>query len=192
MTEPRVVAVSGSLSATSDTRAGLRVVLAGAEEAGATTDLVDLRRLDLPAFDPDVGGQGDAAALRERVAAADAVVLGTPNYHGSFSGALKNALDHLGRDEFEGTTVGLLVVAGGSFPTPALEHLRTVVRTVGGWTLPHQVAVPRTRETVVDGELVDERYRERAAELGREAVRYAGLADYPDLDETTTAPTGAD
>lgn len=189
MSEPHVVAICGSLSTESDTRASLGVVQDAAAAAGATTDLVDLRHLDLPTFDPDARDRGDAAELRRRVGAADAVVLGTPNYHGSYSGALKNALDYLGREELGGTTVGLLVVAGGSFPTPALEHLRTVVRTVGGWTLPHQVAVPRTRETVVDGELVADRFRERAAELGREAVRYAGIST---AREAAAPATGAD
>jgi NAD(P)H-dependent FMN reductase len=183
MSQPHVVALSGSLSDESSTRAALRVVLEAAADEGATTDFVDLRHLDLPTFDPDDRTRGDADELHERVDAADAVILGTPNYHGSYSGALKNALDYLGRDEFEGTTVGLLVVAGGSFPTPALEHLRTVVRTIGGWTLPHQVAVPRTYETVSGGELVADDYRERAAELGREAVRYAGVDDYPEVAE---------
>lgn len=192
MSEPHVVAVCGSLSTRSDTRATLRVVLAAAEAAGASTDLVDLRALDLPTFDPDEGDRGDVPELRERVDSADTVVLGTPNYHGSYTGALKNALDHLGRDEFDGTTVGLVVVAGGSFPTPALEHLRTVVRTIGGWALPRQVAVPRTRETVVDGELVEARYRDRAAELGRDAVRYARLGDHPELREAAAVAPGAD
>jgi NAD(P)H-dependent FMN reductase len=67
-------------------------------------------------------------------------------YHGSYSGVLKNAMDYCGFDEFEDTTVGLLAVSGGSFPTGALEHLRLVCRAVNAWVLPHQAAIPSARE----------------------------------------------
>jgi hypothetical protein len=56
------------------------------------------------------------------------------------------ALDYCGFDEFEDTTVGLLAVAGGSFPVSALDHLRTVCRAVNAWVLPHQAAI-RTSTT---------------------------------------------
>lgn len=184
MTDTHVVAVCGSLSEESTTRAALHVALDAAREAGATTELVDLREYDLPVFDPDDRDVGDASRLKRTVAEADAVLLGTPNYHGSYSGALKNALDYLGHDEFEGKTVGILTVAGGSFPTPALEHLRGVCRAVGAWVLPHQVAVPRSGSTFRDGELVDEAFRERVADLGRETVEYAGVDRYPEVPES--------
>jgi len=103
-----VVAVTGSLREESATRVATRCALDGARALGATTDLVDLRTLDVPLFDADDEAAGDAPLLRERVGAADAVVLGTPVYHGSYSSVLKTALDYCGFDEFENVTVGLL------------------------------------------------------------------------------------
>lgn len=131
-----VVAPCGGLRDASETRIALREVLAAVRTAGATADLVGLRKHALPPFDPDERDAGDASEIKRVSQKADAVVLGTPNYHGSYSAPLKNTLDYCGRDEFEGTTVGLLVVAGGDFPTPALDHLRTVTRTLNAWTLP--------------------------------------------------------
>ncbi|MFB6069128.1 MAG: NADPH-dependent FMN reductase [Halobacterium sp.] len=176
-----VAAVCGSLSDDSATRVALREALAGARDAGATTELVDLREYDLPPRDGDDRDAGDAPELRAAVADADAVVLGTPMYHGSYSAPLKNALDYCGRDELGGKAVGLLSVAGGSFPRQALGHLRTVCRAVDAWALPLQVAVPNSSDAVADGELADADLAERARRLGDQAAAYAGVDQYPDV-----------
>lgn len=98
---PSVVAVSGSLRDESYTRTALQYVLRAAADAGAETTLLDLRESDLPVYDPDrdLEDQGDAAAATRLVREADAVALGTPVYHGSYSGALKNFHDYCGFDE---------------------------------------------------------------------------------------------
>jgi len=178
---PHVVAVCGSLSDDSGTRTALKTALDAASDAGATTDLVDLRNYDLPPRDGDNRDAGDAPELRERVAAADAVLLGTPMYHGSYSAPLKNALDYCGRDELGGKAVGLLSVAGGSFPRQALGHLRTVCRALDAWALPLQVAVPSSGSTFADGAFADDDLEERTRRLGEQAVAYAGVEQYPDL-----------
>lgn len=178
-----VVALVGSLRDESYTRATARIALTAAEERGATTDLVDLRELDLPVFDADDREVGDAAELKRRVADADSVLLATPVYHGSYSSVLKNALDYCGFDEFEHTTVGLLAVAGGGFPSPALDHLRIVGRAVNAWVLPHQAAIPNVYRQFEDGELVDEELRERIEKLGTRLVEYAHIEPDPKTAE---------
>lgn len=165
---PTVVAISGSLGDSSTTRTALRHVLDAAEDAGAETELIDLRRWNLPLFDPDHRNRGDAGRLRRVVDGTDAVVMGTPVYHGMVSSALKNAFDYLGRDEFEGKTVGLLATAGGGSYAPTLEHLRTGVRTVHGWTLPHEVGIRKAYAAFDDdGEFVDPDLEARVRTLGR-------------------------
>ncbi|MFB6081292.1 MAG: NADPH-dependent FMN reductase [Halanaeroarchaeum sp.] len=188
--EPHVVAICGSLRDESTTRLALSHALAAADDAGASTELIDLRQYDLPVFDADDRDVGDAARLKAAVGSADGVILGSPMYHGSYSGVLKNALDYLGSDEFEGATVGLLGVAGGSFPRTVLDHLRTVSRSVGAWTLPHQVAIPNASSQFEDGRIVDEALAERVATLGTEVVDYAGLERFPAhrSDRATAAP----
>ena len=126
----QVVAICGSLREHSHTRTALGVALEGAAEKGAVTDLLDLREWDLPVYDADADDAGDSVAFRERVRAADSILLGTPMYHGSYSSPAKTAVDYCGFDEFEKKTVGLLGVAGGSFPITALEHLRSVCRAL--------------------------------------------------------------
>ena len=141
MHAPIVVAICGSFRDKSYTRVALGHALAAASDAGAKTELIDLREWELPLFDPDDRKRGDAAKLKQVVGDADAVLMGTPVYHGMVSSALKSAFDYLGKDEFEDTTVGLLATAGGGSYGPTLEHLRTGVRTVHGWTLPHEVGI---------------------------------------------------
>jgi NAD(P)H-dependent FMN reductase len=187
--EPHVVALCGSLRDASRTRIVLAEVLDGARAAGGTAGLVDLRSLDLPPLDPDAPTPPDAAALADTVAGADAVLLGTPNYHGSYTGALKDALDHLGRDEFDGATVGLVEVAAGSHPGPALAHLRAVCRTLNAWTVPLEVAVPDSHSLVREDGIADGDLAERVRRLGAELVRYAGVERYPELAGTPSAPS---
>ncbi|MGQ3412773.1 NADPH-dependent FMN reductase [Natrinema sp. LN54] len=177
---PSVVAVSGSLREESYTRTALKYVLRAAEEAGAETTLLDLREYDLPVYDPDIGEQGDSEAVTRLVREADAVVLGTPVYHGSYSGALKNFHDYCGFDEYEETTVGLLATAGGGSYGSTLDHLRITVRGVHGWVLPHQVGLRNASEKfetdpdAIDGRRFrDPELRDRVEKLGRMIAEYA-------------------
>jgi len=177
--QPHVVAVCGSLRDASYTRIGLQHALDRAGECGATTQLIDLREYDLPVFDPDQDEIGDANPLREDIRAADSVLLGSPMYHGSYSSALKNALDYCGFDEFEETTVGLLGVAGGQFPITTLEHLRSICRALNAWVLPYQAAIPTARKQFEDGAFIDESFADRVAKLGQRAVEYAFIDPDP-------------
>jgi len=180
---PQVVGIAGSLRETSYTRMGIERALDGVRRAGGTAEPIDLREYDLPTYDADRGEAGDAEAFTARIREADAVLLGTPMYHGSYSSTLKTALDYCGFEEFEDETVGLLAVAGGGFPVTALEHLRSVCRALNAWVIPHQVAIPRAHAQFDGGDIVDEGLDERALTLGRRAVQYADIEPDPDSFE---------
>ncbi|WP_339105432.1 NAD(P)H-dependent oxidoreductase [Haloterrigena salinisoli] len=194
---PSVVAVSGSLRDESYTRTALKYVLRAAADAGAETTLLDLRAYDLPVYDPDrdLEDQGDAAEATRLVREADAVALGTPVYHGSYSGALKNFHDYCGFDEYEETTVGLLATAGGGSYGSTLDHLRITVRGVHGWVLPHQVGLrDASGKFEADPESIDGRrfrdpgLQDRVEKLGRNLVEYAFI----DPSVTSAQSTAAD
>jgi NAD(P)H-dependent FMN reductase len=179
----RIVAVSGSRREGSYTLKALRYALAGAREAGAETDLIDLGSVDLPLYHPDEDEQGDSAALKRRVRAADGVILGSPVYHGSYSSTFRNFHDYCSKDEFDDTAVGLLVVAGGGTIASTLDHMRVTVRGVRGHAVPNQVGI-RNASSKFDGEmLTDDDLRERTEQLGRDVVAYARmLADDVDTE----------
>lgn len=141
-----VLGILGSASKDSTTRTALLALRDRLLAAGETFDLLDLaveyRQLhDIAQYDdPEEAGQ--TAQLRSRVAAADAVVLATPVYHGSYSSLLKNSLDHLLGDAFAGRPVGLIANGGGPRSGGvACEHLRSVVRALSGWSAPTHVAI---------------------------------------------------
>lgn len=121
----RVLLVSGSAGERPHTIAVLSHLAGLLEARGAETVLWDLRQRPLP---------------KSEVAAADAVVLGTPTYHSSFSGLLKSALDDLPYDTFKDKPVGLVANAGGvrGCMVPC-EHLRSVVRAMSGYAANTQV-----------------------------------------------------
>ena len=155
------------------------LALQGAQEVGATTELVDLRDYDLPLCH---GGEDedypeDVHALREAVGRADGIVLGTPEYHGGYSGVLKNALDLMGFDEFEGKMVGLVGVSGGRMGAMGAMHaLRDVGRSLHAWVIPQQASVPQAWKAFSeDGQMGDEDAAERVKDVGRQVARFADL-----------------
>jgi len=187
---PHVIGISGSLRDDSGTRIAVQRALDAAAGAGATTEHIDLREWDLPLLDPDSADAGDGPELAARVRAADAMVLGTPMYHGTIASPLKTALDYCSIDDVEDTTVGILAVAGGGFPTPALEHLRASVLELKGWPLPRDVAIPESWAAFEDGRIADEDIAERVEELGSNVVAYAGVAARPEEPEQPELATG--
>jgi NAD(P)H-dependent FMN reductase len=178
---PSVVAISGSLRDESTTRTALRHALAAAAAEGARTDLLDLREYDLPAYVPADRDAGDAPELRREIREADAVILGSPIYHGTVASPLKTALDYCGFDEFEDTLVGIVVTAGGRFPTPAILHLRTIARWLRAWAHPTHVGIPDAGEVIDGDEVTDEDYADRLETLGVEMVRYGAIGQLPNL-----------
>src|SRR5215218_7441301 len=92
----KILAVSGSMREGSYSRRALEVVLEAARRRGAETALLDLRTARLPIYIPDAppDAAGHVAPVTEAVGWADALVLGSPDYHGSMSGAIKNFLDY--------------------------------------------------------------------------------------------------
>ncbi|MFC6717725.1 NADPH-dependent FMN reductase [Natrialbaceae archaeon GCM10025810] len=181
MADTHVLGLCGSLRDHSYSRIALEHALEAAADAGARTELIDLREYDLPLFDADVerSEAGDAEELARRVREADSIVLASPVYHGSYSSPLKIALDYCGFDEFSEKTVGLLAVSGGAFPVSALEHMRSVCRALNAWVIPHEAAVPRSNSAFENGEFIDESLADRVATLGRRAVQYAVIEPDP-------------
>lgn len=146
---PHIVALGGTLRAESATGAALAAALALAEARGARTTLLTGEAIAFPHFEPDAA-EGDAAiahflaTLRD----ADAVIVGSPGYHGTLSGLVKNALDYVEllrgdtRTYFDGMPVGLIATAGGwQAAVSTLQALRTVVHALRGWPTPIGLAL---------------------------------------------------
>ena len=169
----RVVAISGSRRSGSHTRSTLRHALAAADEAGAATTLIDLGAVDLPLYDPDIDEQAESETLRQTVRDADGIIVGSPVYHGSYSSTFKNFHDYCSFDDYESTAVGLVAVAGGGSFGSTLEHLRSTIRGVHGWVLPHQVGIRGAYNKFAAGTLQDEELLDRTEQLGQSVAEHA-------------------
>lgn len=137
MTPLNVLALSGSLRAGSYNTAALRAAQELAP-AGMAVEIADLG--GLPLFDEDAERAGWPAAalgLARRAAAADALLIASPEYNHSFPGVLKNALDWLSRtppgfppktEVLAGKPVALLGASSGRSGTGRAQlHLRQVL-----------------------------------------------------------------
>jgi FMN reductase len=176
-----IVGLGGSLAKTSRSRAALRVALAGAADAGAETELLDLRELDLPMYDPDDEQAGTAAArLIESCYSADGMLWSSPMYQGTISGAFKNALDWLhvlGTREpafLHDTVVGLISAAGGTHALQAINTMEFSTRALRAWAVPYVVPVGAAwRVFDGSGHIQDDTVELQLRTLGAEVVRVA-------------------
>jgi FMN reductase len=183
MTRPiRIVGLGGSLAAVSRSRAALRVALTGAEDAGAETELLDLRELDLPLYSPDAEPGEAALHLMEACYAADGMVWASPMYQGTISGAFKNALDWLHdvatREPpfLHDKVIGLLSAAGGTQGLQAVITMEFAVRALRAWAVPYVVPVAAAYLVFdVDGNVTDKGIGAQLQTLGIEVVRVAEL-----------------
>ncbi len=90
-----VLAVVGSLHKNSVSSAVIRHVARHLKADGCAVDILDFEQEPLALYNPDTAHDGpEYPALRARVEQADVILLGTPDYHGCISGAMKNFLDH--------------------------------------------------------------------------------------------------
>jgi FMN reductase len=176
----KIIALGGSLDGGLSTRHALNQVLAGAQAAGAEVALLDISALDLPLY---VHGQAPVAGAMElitAVRAADGLVWGSPLYHGSVSGAFKNAIDWmelLGRDQPPYLTdkiVALVATAGGAQAMQAINAMEQIVRALRGLTLPLVVPIERAHLAFEPGGAPqDAKLAELLFRQGAELVRLA-------------------
>jgi len=146
----RILGIGGSTRQGSKTLIVLKTALRFAEEAGATAVLADVRALDLPIYDDDKPLEAYPASLARLVAEAtlaDAFLFASPTYHGTVSGAVKNALDALNflwndTDPYlQGKPVGLLAL-GGPGAVNTINALHHAARGLNGLSVPTTAAVP--------------------------------------------------
>ena len=177
--EIRVVGMSGSLRAGSATRTAVQYALRGAEEEGAKTELLDLAEYNLPflGLDQEEKNLKSVERFRAELRASDGMILGSPEIHGSVSGVLKNALDLVGYDEFEGKMIGLVGVAGGRMgATETLSHMRTIGRSLHAWVVPNQVSIGDSNEAFdLNGNPTSLEVGNRLKSVGKQVAHFALL-----------------
>lgn len=180
-----VLAICGSLRKRSFNRA---LLVAASENApqGMTIEIVETLGT-IPLFDEDLeqatgGGTHSVRLLRERVAKADGVLIGTPEYNQSVPGVLKNAIDWLSRpapDEvLSGKPVAIIGATGGPWGTRLSQTtLRQVLYATGSPVLPMPALFVREAAKLIDdsGRLTDSRTLDQLRSLLNSFQRWITL-----------------
>ncbi len=169
----KIVGIGGSLRPDSYSQSALKLVAKRVAALGAEVEILDLRQMKLPFCNgedsyPDYP---DVVKLQNTVKQADGLILATPEYHGSVSGVLKNALDLMSFEQLDGKVVGLISVLGGQSNSNALNDLRVIMRWVHAWVIPEQVAIGQAWKAFSsDGKILDEKLSQRFDQFAQSLV----------------------
>ena len=181
-----VLLVVGSLHENSVTRVVVNHLADNLSADGLEVNTLDFIDDPLPLFNPDTVWEQDYySILKQQVVAADVIVLGTPDYHGSISSTLKNFLDHFWK-EFAGKLFAT-VVASHEKGLTVHDQLRTVARQCYAWVMPYGVSFLE-KVDVKDGEVATDELRNRLEMLRHDLPRYGRLL----ADQRTNDLAGSD
>jgi FMN reductase len=206
-TQIKILGLGGSLRPGSASTAAVKIAITGAQQAGAMVAHIDLAAYPLPIFNGsyeiDAYRPKQQKAIRGLMAAAagtHGILLASPTYHNTISGAVKNALDLMeifnedGPPRWAGKVVGLITVQGGSSGTGVntLTSMLLAARALGAWVAPTMVSVPGSRAafgengTALDGS-IHRRLLALGAEVTRASALFAGLGAAATLPEIAPA-----
>jgi FMN reductase len=160
----KIVGISGSLRPDSYSAQALEIAATRVRALGAEVKTLDLRNMNLPFCNggDEYSDYPDVKKLQTTVKEADGLILVTPEYHGSVSGVLKNALDLMSFDELSDKVTGAISILGGQSNSNALNDLRTILRWVHAWTIPEQIAIGQAWKAFDEqGKLLDEKLSQR-------------------------------
>jgi FMN reductase len=178
---PIVLGFGGTLRAGSSTERALLASLAEAERAGAATELITARDLELPLYAPERPERSPATVrFLDAVRRADGLIIASPGYHAGPSGLIKNALDYIEdlRDDerpyLHGRAVGCIACASGwRAAETTLMALRVTIHALRGWPTPLGAAI-NSALGVFDGMAVtDLATAKQLSEIGRQVTEFA-------------------
>jgi FMN reductase len=199
MLGPFVVGIGGTPRSESSTELALKVTLEAAKSAGARTALFGGGYLaKLPLYLTDES-RNAGHELIEAVRRADGLIIASPGYHGSISGAVKNAIDYLEataqdtRVYLDGLPVGLIVTAYGWQATGStLSAMRSVVHALRGWPTPFGATINTNAKIFEKGSCVDPGAQNQLALVGQQVAMFAmrrGTAETV-METLSTATSG--
>lgn len=168
-----VLAVVGSLQRGSVTRVVIEHVAERLSAAGCEVDVLDFQQEPLALYNPDTARDLPGyAELQRRVERAEVILLGTPDYHGSLSSAMKNFLDHFWH-EFAGKLF-TPIVASHEKGLTVIDQLRTIARQCYAWTLPYGISFAEEID-VKAGQIASDNLQRRLEMLVRDVRVYGQL-----------------
>jgi FMN reductase len=159
----KLVAILGSVTPPGRMLNAIKWTLEARNSPGADfeTDLINLADYRVAFADgrPPEQYKDDTVSIVARVVEADAVIVASPVYRGSFTGALKNLLDHLPVEALTGKPVGIVAMGATNHHYLGVDwHLRDVLAWFGAIVVPSSVYL--SSSDFVEGNLSDEAKRD--------------------------------
>jgi chromate reductase, NAD(P)H dehydrogenase (quinone) len=166
----KILAFAGSTRADSFNRILVRLAAEAARARGAEVTLIELKDFSMPIYNGDLeeteGLPEAAKRLKKLMGEHSAFLIATPEYNGSMTPLLVNALAWVSRSEganeksaaiFKGKKIGLLAASpGGHGAQNSLNSLRTLMERVGATVMPEHVSIPRASDAFdTTGKLLD-------------------------------------
>ena len=177
---PFILGIGGTHRPGSSTSIAVEVVLRRAEAFGADVRLLGAEAVDFPMYNPGAAMPEQAADFLDAVHRADGLIIGTPAYHGTMSGLVKNALDYLEelredeRPYLHGRAVGCVACAAGwQAAVTALASLRSVVHALRGWPSPLGAAINSATPVFDSGRVIDEAVDTQLTTIAEQVMGFA-------------------
>ncbi len=160
----RIEIISGSPRNESLTRrVALHLKKLLAEKDGITADILDIREWNLPpvqtTYTSVENTPKEFKAVSERIFKADAFILVTPEYNGSYSPAMKNLLDHYPKQHRK--SFGIVTASPGAMGgMRAAQNLLLLVPAFFGIASPYMLITPQVdKKFDKEGNLLDEAFQ---------------------------------
>jgi chromate reductase, NAD(P)H dehydrogenase (quinone) len=162
--------------------AKLRDQAAGADTSH-TAELLSFNDYPLPVYDADLestsGLPTGAQALAAKIAAANAIVISTPEYNGSIPGPFKNAIDWVSRVKpmpWAGKDILLMGASPGALgAVRSLLHSRQPLELCGAYVYPETMGLPKAHEAFDEsGKIKDPKLEERLTDF---LARFSGYLE---------------
>jgi len=185
MNTPKILAFAGSTRKDSFNKRLAKVALHAAEQADAETTFIDLHDYNMPLYSKDLhdeqGMPGGVIEFKEMLKSHNGFLIASPEYNGSLTGTLKNAIDWAtikadGEERmacWNGKIAGLVSASPGSLGgIRGLHHLRTILAGIGTFVLPNHLAVGNSETNLKnDIQITDEKLQHQVDTLATELVR---------------------
>jgi FMN reductase len=148
----KIIGIGGSLRHPSYTYMTLDLAFNLLKNFDVEGEIIDLRSLILPFCkgEKEYPDFPDVALLKEKVKDASAIILATPEYHGSLTGVLKNALDLLDFEEMKDKVCASITILGGDQGHGAGSALRHILRQLHAWVIPQELVIPNASKAFDD------------------------------------------
>ena len=122
---------------------------------GVEVDVVDLKDVQLPIFSnrwqKDDSPHPNLPRISQLLHDADAIIFSSPEYHGSYTGVLKNAVDHYWQ-EFSRKPIGVVATGAGRYGgINASTEMQQLILSLGAYPIPYKLLVPQIKGAF-DGE----------------------------------------